>query len=121
MQQIEKLLGVLNDAEVRYVIIGATAFAAHGWVRSTIDLDLYIDSDEENIVRLRDALTDFGYDLADATVEDFQKYKILLRQYALPLDLHPFVKGVSSFEEIWQRKIIANIGPLEAPSPLSTI
>ena len=31
MKQIEKLLRLSNEAEVRYVIIGATAFAAHGW------------------------------------------------------------------------------------------
>ncbi|HEX5044409.1 MAG TPA: hypothetical protein VFV75_15995 [Candidatus Polarisedimenticolaceae bacterium] len=33
MQRIERLLASLNAADVRYVIIGATAFAAHGWSR----------------------------------------------------------------------------------------
>ena len=74
MKQVEALLRSLNDADVRYVIIGATAFAAHGWVRATADLDLFIDAEEENVERLRRALTDFGYDLSDASVADFKRF-----------------------------------------------
>lgn len=40
MRQIPALLRLLNKSDVRYLIIGATAFAAHGWVRATADLDL---------------------------------------------------------------------------------
>jgi predicted nucleotidyltransferase len=115
MQQIERLLRSLNDGNVRYIIIGATAFAAHGWVRATLDLDLYISSDVENVNRLRNVLQSFGYDITDASAEDFQNFKILLRQYDLPLDLHPFVKGADSFEEVWSRRVVANIGDIEAP------
>jgi hypothetical protein len=34
---------------VRYVIIGATAFAAHRWVRATSDLDLFVDTARQNL------------------------------------------------------------------------
>ena len=115
MKQIEKLLSSLNAADVRYVIIGATAFAAHGWVRATADLDLFVDSAARNISKLRETLTAFGYDLAEATPDDFVRYKILLRQYDLPLDLHPFVAGDLSFSEVWERRIMATIGEIEAP------
>ncbi|MFQ5719968.1 MAG: nucleotidyltransferase [Acidobacteriota bacterium] len=115
MKQIENLLRSLSDADVRYVIIGATAFAAHGWVRATADLDLFVDKDLENIKRVRAVLTDFGYDISDASVEDFQRYKILLRQYDLPLDIHPFVTGVTSFAEVWKRRVTAPIGGMDAP------
>ena len=92
MQKIHALLRLLNDSDVRYLIIGATAFAAHGWVRATADLDLFVSKDAGNLERLRRALEEFGYDVTDASVEDFGRYKILLRQYDLPLDLHPFVE-----------------------------
>ena len=87
MQQIEDLLRSLNEADVRYLIIGATAFAAHGWVRAMADLDLFVVNDEENARRRRRALERFGYDVTDATVEGFQRFKILLRQHDLPLDI----------------------------------
>jgi predicted nucleotidyltransferase len=115
MKQIERLLASLNDADVRYLIIGATAFAAHGWVRATADLDLYIDDDPENVRRLRDALSLFGYDISDADESDFREYKILLRQYDLPLDIHPFVKGLDSFDQAWNRRIVAELGAVVAP------
>lgn len=115
MTQTESLLRLLSEREVRYVIIGATAFAAHGWVRATVDLDLLVASDVANLERLREVLTEFGYDVSDASVEDFQRYKILLRQYDLPLDIHPFVSGASNFEEIWARRVDADLGTVRAP------
>jgi predicted nucleotidyltransferase len=115
MNQIESLLRSLNDADVRYVIIGATAFAAHGWVRATADLDLFVDAGAENIGRVRHVLSEFGYDIAEATSEDFQRYKILLRQYDLPLDNHPFVKGGLTFAAVWSRRVMAQVAGVEAP------
>lgn len=114
MLQIEKLLRCLNESDVRYVIIGATALAAHGWVRATADLDLYIDASPGNLARLRAALEAFGYDLSDASTEDFGRYKILLRQYDLPLDIHPFVAGASPFEQVWKRRVTEDLGGVEA-------
>ncbi len=115
MGKVDSLLRCLNDAEVRYVVIGATAFAAHGWVRATADVDLFVDPARANVEKLRGALAAFGYDVTDASVEDFQRYKILLRQYDLPLDLHPFVEGVASFDEVWQHRLVADIGGVAAP------
>jgi predicted nucleotidyltransferase len=115
MKQIENLLRSLNDADVRYVIIGATAFAAHGWVRATADVDLFVATDEANLARLRETLSRFGYDVTDASVEDFRRFKILLRQYDLPLDIHPFVAGVDDFERVWERRVVADLGEVRAP------
>ncbi len=115
MQAIESFLHSLNEADVRYVIIGETAFAAHGWMCATADVDLFIANDGENVERLRPVLTRFGYDIADAGVDDFKKYKILLRQYDLPLDLHPFVAGGIEFESVWDRRVVADLGTVQAP------
>ena len=115
MQPIERLLESLNAADVRYVIIGATAFAAHGWVRATADLDLFIANDRANVEALRAALMSYGYDVTEASVEDFQRYKILLRQYTLPLDIHPFVSGVDLFDSVWNRRVMADLGGVRAP------
>ena len=52
---------------------------------------------------------DFGYDLTDISESDMLKNKLLIRQYALETDIHPFVKGVT-FENIWKNKITAKFG-----------
>lgn len=46
----------LNDAGVRYVIIGGFAVIHHGYVRGTGDIDLLIDSSRENVESIKEAL-----------------------------------------------------------------
>ena len=109
----EGLLKSLNAHRARFVIIGATAFPVHGYARSTLDIDLFIEPTEENAKRVLAALWDFGYDVTDLTVEDVLTKKILIRQYILETDLHPFVAGIS-FEEVWEHRIQDQIGETPA-------
>jgi predicted nucleotidyltransferase len=67
----ESLLKSLNDHKVRYVIIGATAFPVHGYVRATIDIDIFIEPTLENAKRTIQALEEFGYDITDTNSDDF--------------------------------------------------
>jgi predicted nucleotidyltransferase len=106
---IENLLKSLNAHSVRYVIIGATAFPIHGYSRSTLDVDFFIEPNEENVRNVLSALTDFGYDVTNVSINDLMTKKILIRQYILETDIHPFVKGVT-FDEIWENKVEGTIG-----------
>jgi predicted nucleotidyltransferase len=105
----ESLLRFLNARKARYVVIGATAFPVHGYARATLDVDLFIEASEENARRVRDALSDFGYDVTDLTIDDLRKKKILIRQYVLQTDLHPFVAG-ATFEEVWKNRVESRLG-----------
>ena len=92
----EKFIKLLNEKRVSYAIIGAHACAVHGLIRATEDIDILIDPTEDNIDRLRSALEAFGYDTADASLEDFQTKKILFRKYWLDVDIHPSARGVKT-------------------------
>ncbi|MDI6739377.1 MAG: nucleotidyltransferase [Candidatus Edwardsbacteria bacterium] len=107
------LLKSLNDHDVRYVVIGATAFPVHGYARTTLDVDIFIDPEPGNVRRTMAALTEFGYDLQDLTIEDLSSQKVLIRQYILETDVHPFVKGVS-FDEVWAHRVEAEINGVTA-------
>src|SRR5512141_2127425 len=52
----KRLLAALQTAGVRYSLVGSMAMAAHGLVRATRDLDLFVDSEVQNVGRLRAAL-----------------------------------------------------------------
>lgn len=106
---IEDLLRSLNAHKVDYVIIGATAFPPHGYARATLDIDLFIRPDPRNASRVLDALRDFGYDLADITLEDLLTKKVLIRQYLVETDIHPFVSG-ATFDQVWGNKISGTFG-----------
>ena len=101
---IDALLRSLNARKARYLVIGATAFPVYGYARATLDLDLFIEPTEENASRVRAALTDFGYDLTDVSVEELRTKKVLIRQYTLETDVHPFFKGIT-FEDAWARRV----------------
>jgi predicted nucleotidyltransferase len=112
----EKLLKSLNGNKVDFIVIGATAFPVYGYARATLDIDLFVRPEKENIKRLKKALMDFGYDLTDISEEDMLKNKFLIRQYALETDIHPFVKGVI-FKDIWKNKIRSKFGDTEVYFP----
>lgn len=105
----EKLLKSLKENKVDFVVIGATAFPVYGYARATLDIDIFVKAEMENIKRLKKALQDFGYDLSDVSHEDLLKNKLLIRQYLVETDIHPFVKGVT-FDEIWRNKLSAKFG-----------
>jgi predicted nucleotidyltransferase len=110
---IEGLLKSLNAHSVDYVVIGATAFPVHGYARATLDIDLFVRPEPGNIARLRSALTDFGYDLSELADDDLLRHKVLIRQYLVETDIHPFVKGVS-FAEVWEHRVQDRIGSAAA-------
>ncbi len=105
----EDLLKSLKGHKVRFVIIGATAFPVHGYSRATLDIDIFIKPERSNAEKTLSALNDFGYDVSDVTVDELLSKKILIRQYLVETDIHPYVKGVS-FEEIWKNKVKAKFG-----------
>ncbi len=59
----EKLLKLLKENKVIFLVIGASAFPVYGYARATLDIDLFIKPDLENIKRTIKALEKFGYDL----------------------------------------------------------
>ena len=105
----EKLLKLLKGSRTKFVIIGATAFPVYGYSRATLDIDIFIDAEEKNARRTLKALKEFGYDVTDITIDDLLTKKVLIRQYLVEADIHPFVKG-ATFEEVWENKIKARFG-----------
>ena len=99
----EKLLKLLKENKVKFVIIGATAFPVYGYSRATLDIGIFIKADRLNAERTRKALKKFGYDVTDITINDLLTKKLLIRQYAVETDIHPFVKGVT-FEKVWKNR-----------------
>jgi predicted nucleotidyltransferase len=56
----EKLLALLAESEVRFVVVGGIAVTLHGYVRLTEDVDLLVADDVTNLERLLVALKHFG-------------------------------------------------------------
>lgn len=61
LASIEAIIGVLENAGVRYLVAGGVAVNAYGYLRLTQDMDLVIALDRANVIRAFDALETIGY------------------------------------------------------------
>jgi hypothetical protein len=61
LASLEAILSVLRSADVRYLIVGGLAVAAHGHGRATFDLDLVVQLLPANAARALSALESLGY------------------------------------------------------------
>jgi hypothetical protein len=99
------MLRALSDAKADYLVIGALAVAAHGYVRATKDMDLWIRSTPENIPRVWSALVDFGAPLEQLTPEDLLVPGTIFQIGIDPIriDILTRVAGLD-FEGAWSRR-----------------
>lgn len=61
VRSIEAIIGALNSANVRYLIVEGLAVNAYGYERLTRDVDLVIGLEPENIIRGLRTLQGIGY------------------------------------------------------------
>ncbi len=68
----EKLLLMLSNGGVKFIVVGGVACALNGFVRSTDDLDILIEASEDNINLLLKILRTWGKGFAkELDVSDF--------------------------------------------------
>lgn len=58
---VEAILNALNQASVRYLVAGGLAVVAHGHLRTTVDVDLILDLNPENVNLALSALSKLGF------------------------------------------------------------
>lgn len=108
------LLRSLLDEGVRFVVIGAFAFPAHGFVRDTRDVDILFEPTLENLGRLRRALRALRYPEWEVTDEAFLTKKILFRGFQPEIDTHPSAAG-AEWALVWNRRVVERIEDLDVP------
>jgi len=60
MKSIPDILRALADTGVQFVLVGGFAVQLHGFVRTTIDLDLVLAMDDANLTKFIDVAKQFG-------------------------------------------------------------
>jgi hypothetical protein len=61
----------LNQAEVKYILVGGYAIIYHGYNRTTGDLDIWVEANAENYKKLLTAFRIFGMSIFDMTETRF--------------------------------------------------
>ena len=72
-KDFREFIELLNENEVKYLIVGGYAVGFHGYPRYTKDLDVWILVAHENSQKVMNALNQFGFGKAGLKKEDFLK------------------------------------------------
>ena len=105
------LFAELNAAGADYLVVGAHALAAHGHVRATKDLDVWIRATPENAARVHRALGSFGAPLQGLSVEDLGGPGLIFQIGVQPvrIDIITSIDGVE-FDSAWPERMRSEYG-----------
>jgi hypothetical protein len=123
---VKTIIGALNEADVRYLVVGGLAVVAHGHVRFTADIDLVLDFDEANLRRAMEVFESLDFrprapvplhQFADAEIRQGWIRDKGLTVFSLFSDDHPltevdlFVADPLGFDEAYERRVPMTIAP----------
>ncbi len=97
-QDYVDILSLFNKHGCSYVVVGAYAMSAYGYIRMTGDLDILINPVQENAKKVYSALKEFGAPLADVYIEDFARPGLAFQIGVSPLrvDIITAIDGVDA-------------------------
>ena len=70
-KDFKEFIELLNENDVRYLVVGGYAVALHGHPRYTKDIDVWIELSPDNAIKILAALKDFGFGSLDLKPHDF--------------------------------------------------
>jgi hypothetical protein len=108
------LLKTLNEAGVKYLVVGGWAYTEHVEPRATKDLDIWIEASNENADATLEALRRFGAPLKDLSQEDLTKTDTIY-QLGLPPNRIDIITGADGidFADCWPRRKVVEIRDLK--------
>ena len=110
------MLSELLDSEIEFLVVGAYAMAAHGYPRSTGDIDLWVRADEVTGPKTFDALKRFGAPLHDLSVSDLSAPGFVFQIGVPPIriDILTDVTGLD-FDSAWRNRLVVRWDELAVP------
>jgi len=100
LKEITKLCDALNNAKIKYVIVGGCAVILHGYYRTTHDIDLIIEPSAENVKRLKEVLYKIFaskdvFDILDDDVRQYTLVRFAPEQEEIVIDLMGKIGDIS--------------------------
>ena len=107
-------LFVGND--VRFLIVGGYALAAHGCPRATDDFDAWVWTNSENAEKIVKCLSEFGFGSLNLTTDDFTTLDRVVQLGFPPyrIDIITSISGVE-FDSAWENRLIVDVDGMQVP------
>ena len=105
-KDFREFIELLNEHEVRYLVVGGYAVAFHGHPRYTKDLDVWIELSQENAINTINALEKFGFGSLELKSEDFLEPDQIIQLGYPPnrIDILTTVKGLK-FDDCYKARV----------------
>ena len=115
-RDFQEFLRSFVDHEVRFLIVGGYALAAHGHPRYTKDLDVWVWTERQNTEKVIVALEEFGFGGLGLSASDFEDPEMVVQLGREPqrIDLLTFATGLN-FDEAYGRRVMVEVGGLSVP------
>ena len=106
-QDYKDMLLALSEENVKFMLVGGFALAAHGHPRFTYDIDFFVMVSPDNAKAVMRALKRFGAPLMGVTEADFEQKGIVFQIGVPPvrIDIITKIEGVS-FDEAYPRALV---------------
>ncbi|MHB1089953.1 MAG: DUF6036 family nucleotidyltransferase [Ilumatobacteraceae bacterium] len=103
-------------SDVRFLIVGGYALAAHGLPRATGDLDVWVWISPVNAAKIRSALEEFGFSGLGITTDDFSRGDSIVQLGYPPyrIDILTSISGVE-FDAAWDNRLVVDLDGVEVP------
>ncbi|MBS0571605.1 MAG: nucleotidyltransferase [Proteobacteria bacterium] len=114
IKDFKEFIRLLDAHDVRYLVVGGVAVNALGFVRSTEDIDFWLQRSSENADRALAALADFGFG-------EFSKDDLLDPEAVLMLGRPPYridlLMAITArdFDDCYPRRTYGHVGGVRLP------
>lgn len=115
-RDFREFLELLDSHEVRYLLVGGYALAAHGHPRYTKDLDVWVWPETGNAKRIVRALDAFGFGGLGLDERDFEAGDQVVQLGSEPqrIDILTFADGLD-FESAYENRVMIEMSGRRVP------
>ncbi len=113
-----EMLLALSQEKVEFLVVGAYALAAHGHLRATIDIDIWVRPSVLNAEAVMRAISSFGAPLFNLTLSDLQKEGTVFQIGVAPrrIDIITALSGIQ-FDEAFENSVLVEMEGVELRIP----
>ncbi len=117
-EDYKDMLLALSEEKARFLLVGAYALAAHGHLRATMDIDIWVMPSPDNAGAVLRALQRFGAALHDLSQSDLEQPGVVFQIGVAPrrVDIITSATGLE-FEATYSRSLAVEIDGLQLRIP----
>lgn len=109
-KDFREFIALLNEHDVRYLVVGGYAVAFHGYPRYTRDLDIWVEISPDNADNVLNALGEFGFGSLGLKATDFLESDQIIQLGYPPnrIDILTTLTNIN-FENCYNARVVVDI------------